>query len=255
MGLISVIKSIFGTAPSKASSPLPEAGNTEPVCPYCEADLEKMPGRKKKCPNCGEFIYVRTRPSDKKKILIREDQILIIEELWAIANDTYEQFLVKRKAYDDEKERLRLKFGKEPSENDIRWARLNKGLIKHAKEFQWGFYRNARLSMGDILKKESKELEALDTYLEVCYIDINGPNNCGTRDPQILKEYPPFNPKDAFLAPGVINYIHRLLENNNLTVAQAEERFLKVAQRSKQTLKLPVDASNAWKILEKEFCD
>lgn len=48
-------------------------------CPYCGIDLPKFPQRKTKCKNCDNFIYVRTRPSDKKKILLTEDEINRIE--------------------------------------------------------------------------------------------------------------------------------------------------------------------------------
>ncbi|MFZ4526085.1 MAG: hypothetical protein ACOYOE_11185 [Chlorobium sp.] len=253
MDVNSAIKHIFGSRRSAASNPLVDIGNTDPVCPYCEAILDKMPGRKKKCPSCGEFICVRTRPSDKKKILIKEDQILVVEEQWAIANGVHEQFLAELKAYNDERETLINKLGKEPSENDVRWSLLNKELLKHAQKYHWGLYRNARLSMGDILKAESKEIEALDTYFEVCYIDINGPNNCVTPEPEILKEYPPFNPKNAFLAPGVIGNIDKIVSSHGIAQVQAEERFIKVAERTQKSLKLPVKPGRAWKKMKKEI--
>lgn len=72
-------------------------GVTEAVCPYCDHVLEKMPGRKKKCPACTKDIYVRTRPQDKVKILVREDQLLLVEEQWSIANGTHPQFLAGQK--------------------------------------------------------------------------------------------------------------------------------------------------------------
>lgn len=253
MGLISAIKSMFGSRRLSSSNPLMNIGNTDPACPYCEVALDKMPGRKKKCPSCGEFIYVRTRPSDNKKILIKEDQILVIEEQWAIANGVHEQFLAERKAYNEEREALASKLGKEPSEHDIRWSLLNKELLKHAQNYQWGLYRNARLSMGDILKAEAKDLEALDAYFEVCYLDMNGPNNCGTLDPEILKKYPPFNPKEAFLAPGVIGYIDKIIGNHSIAQVQAEEKFIKVAERTQKSLKLPVTPERAWKTLKSEI--
>jgi len=37
-----------------------------PYCPYCGATLPKTPQRKTKCPNCKEFIYVRTSPVSQK---------------------------------------------------------------------------------------------------------------------------------------------------------------------------------------------
>src|SRR3989442_5791851 len=39
-------------------------GNTDAVCPNCSKLLDKIPGRKSKCPHCAEYIYVRTRPVD-----------------------------------------------------------------------------------------------------------------------------------------------------------------------------------------------
>jgi predicted RNA-binding Zn-ribbon protein involved in translation (DUF1610 family) len=255
MGLITAIKNMFGAKRSNTSSPYSDIGNAEPVCPYCDAALDKMPGRKKKCPSCGEFMYVRTRPSDKKKILIREDQISAIEEQWAIANGTHDQFLAERQAYEKERDALRSKFGREPSENDIQWSMLNKEILHHAQNFQWGLYRNARLRMGDILKKESKDVEALDTYLEVCYIDVNGPNNRGTRDPEIFRQYPSFDPKMAMVAPGVIGYIEKIVDSQHLSQQQVEERFIKVAHRTGKSLKLPVDAESAWKTIKSEIYD
>ena len=40
-------------------------------CPYCHKKLSKVLKRKTKCEFCGKSIYVRTRPKDMKKILIK----------------------------------------------------------------------------------------------------------------------------------------------------------------------------------------
>ncbi|OGN90711.1 MAG: hypothetical protein A2158_03860 [Chloroflexi bacterium RBG_13_46_14] len=61
-------------------------GNTEPTCPYCSQSLVKMPGKKTKCPSCGKFMYVRTRPSDRKRVIVTEQDAAKIEEQWAIKN-------------------------------------------------------------------------------------------------------------------------------------------------------------------------
>jgi DNA-directed RNA polymerase subunit RPC12/RpoP len=157
VGLIRLIKSLF--APK-----MPSIGNTEPVCPYCAYRLDKMPGRKKKCPGCGHPILVRTRPSDQKRILIREDQDLQIKEQWAIVNGDHKWFLAERKRFDAERENLRKRFGREPSKNDVEWAQLNRALLKHARDSDWGLYRSDWLTMGDIRRKEGRHLEALDLY-------------------------------------------------------------------------------------------
>lgn len=198
-------------------------------------------------------MLVRTRPTDRKKIVIREDQAIIIEEQWSIANGTHDEFLAARRKHEAERNRLQKQLGREPSENEIDWAKLSNDLGVYAKQFQWGLYRNARLSMGDILKKEKKYKDALDLYLEVCYLDLNGPNNCGSMDPEILREFPPFNPKDGFLAPGVLGYIDKLLQREKMKKGDIKHRFLEIATNVKNSLRLPVAPEKAWRQLSKEL--
>lgn len=51
-------------------------------CPYCGESLPKFPYRKTRCKNCGNFMYVRTRPSDNKRILAREENIEKLQSQW-----------------------------------------------------------------------------------------------------------------------------------------------------------------------------
>ena len=73
------LKKMFG----KREAPEMEGIGEIDQCPYCNEKLEKIPTRKSKCPHCKEYIYSRTRPSDRKKILIREDQIKELEKEWS----------------------------------------------------------------------------------------------------------------------------------------------------------------------------
>ena len=57
-------------------------------CPYCNKKLKKIPSRKSKCEYCQKFIYVRTRPSDRKIVLVSEEELKIIESEW---NKHYEE--------------------------------------------------------------------------------------------------------------------------------------------------------------------
>jgi len=57
-------------------------------CPYCGNPLAKTPGRKTKCPHCGGFIYVRTRPSDRKSVLATKEQADAIEAEWRMVTDS-----------------------------------------------------------------------------------------------------------------------------------------------------------------------
>ncbi len=99
MSFLSKIFRTFGNSRTEGNktTEIPRVGNKEPICPYCSSTLDKMPGRKIKCPSCSQIMYVRTCPDERVKILVREDQIELIEEKWSIENGTHEQFLAENR--------------------------------------------------------------------------------------------------------------------------------------------------------------
>ncbi len=229
-------------------------GVTDPACPYCGRQLEKMPGRKKRCPACGNDIFVRTRPQDKARILVRGDQLLEVEEQWAIANGTHDQFLAAERRRQNITAQLRTRFGREPSEHDIQWALLSDDIVTRAREENWGHYRNARFAMAEMLAKEKELLQALEFLLEVCYLDLNGPNNCGgLTDPGLLREFPRFDPEDGFLAPGVVARVHGMMDTLQESPQQVQSRFATIADRLARSLKLPLPPEEAWDKLERQI--
>ncbi len=52
------------------------------TCPACGIKLDTAPSRKKQCPSCKQFMYVRTTPVDRKQYLVTEDEIEIIKREW-----------------------------------------------------------------------------------------------------------------------------------------------------------------------------
>jgi len=240
------------------SSPV---GRTESVCPYCEHDLEKKPGRKRKCPHCGEFIYVRTRPSDRQKVLVTEAQAEQIEEQWAIVNGTHKEYLTRKEQFRNAKDELMKQWGQEPSDNMVRYHLLNRSSMKHAQEQQWGLFRNAKLEMAEIIRKESDPRNALERYLEVCYLDLNGPSNIGVfvdqdgkRTPILHENNPPWDPKRwGDLAPAVVGRLSKLIEKTETDRDKATEMFLCVATSLEESLQLPLSPQDAWKILAAEL--
>lgn len=207
-----------------------------------------MPGRKKKCEHCGEFIYVRTHPKNRKKILIRSDQIEIIELEWAKLNGTYDQLMAEKRAVENERKRLRKKFGKEPSENDVQWGLLNSKVLNYISTQQWGLCRNAKLSMGQILLSESKYRDALPIFIEVLYLDINGPMNI---DPSISKRR--FDSTMGMVVPYVLGEYLSLIEKNGLPQEAAESEFVKEATKLQKNLKPRIGPEGAWKRIKKEM--
>lgn len=225
-------------------------------CPNCHKALSKIPGAKTKCPHCGEFMLVRTRPKDNARVVVTKAEADKIDEQWRIESGTQEAHLAEQKRFESRKEALRKKFGgKDPSDHDVQWGLLNEDLLNHAKSGQWGLYRNTRFQMAEILKKENKLKDALRTYLEVCYLDLNGPSNTGGRnDPELLKEFPPFDPSEenSFLAPGVIDRIQRIVKKLDAKKGDVRKKFLEHNTRIEKAMRLPVAPTDCWSKIEDE---
>jgi hypothetical protein len=226
-------------------------------CPYCKEKLDPIPKRKKECPHCSKFIYSRTRPSDKKKVLVTEKQKDKIELEWTRFHEANEEVeLMQNDDYAKAKKDLSKQFGKEPSLNDIKWRVFNQKIIEYASKKQWGLYRNNKLDMAFLLQKENKNKQALSTMFEVIYLDINGCNNVGViyskkeMDEYGIKE---FNPKSAFFAPGVIGPIQDLIDKIELSEKESKELFIYINEKMKPVKDMPIPEENAWEKLLKEL--
>lgn len=250
------ILDIFRSKPTVDDQQREQKDERKAECPNCHKELFKIPGAKTKCPHCGEFMFVRTRPKDNARVVVTKAEADKIDEEWTIVAGTHDIFVAEKEEFAKEKEILRKRFGgKEPPDNDVRWGLLNKQIIENAKSGDWGLYRNTRFQMAEILRGEMKLRDALRIYLEVCYLDLNGVRNVGgMNDPEILKEFPPFDPKEsAFLAPGVIDLIKRIVLKLNLNKEEIKQIFVEHNSRSEKSLRLPVSVGEAWTSLDKEI--
>jgi hypothetical protein len=121
---------------------------------------------------------------------------------------------------------------------DAVWAGYNQDLMEYAREGRWGLYRNTRLSMGQMLKKEKRYLTALSTLLEVCYLDMNGPSNNGY-----------FLPKEGMLYPGIIEIINILIKKSKTSPEEVEKMFFHAVAIQKSALKLTLKDEEVWAVL------
>jgi uncharacterized protein YcgL (UPF0745 family) len=208
-----------------------------------------MPTRKKKCPKCGNAIYVRTRPIDRKKVLVREDQVKVIEDEWNkyhLANKTYLGISVNSEKFQRVYNNLKKQFGQEPSTGDVFWALIQNEQLECLKSNDWGLYRNTVFTQYDLLIDESKLRPALERLLYVCYLDVNGPRNNGS-----FRNRSPFDLEDAFTAPGVISRLNDLRDRLGLTNDEVKEIFFKTIKEPYK--KMPLSIEKSWKAIEKEF--
>lgn len=162
-------------------------------------------------------------------------------------NGTDEAHLKDQERFQKKKMELSKRYGGKSSDSDVQWAVYNEELIDHAQDKNWGYYRNTRLKMAEQLKKEMKNSHALATYIEISYIDANGPRNVGgVTDPEVLKEFPPFDSKLASQAPGVVHIISKLSEALDLNEQELKTKYLEVATSVQSNLRLNVSTKKAW---------
>ncbi|HEX4052956.1 MAG TPA: hypothetical protein VHX86_01695 [Tepidisphaeraceae bacterium] len=203
-------------------------------------------------------------------MLVTEAQTEKIEEQWFIVHGgTHDAYLEAKRRVEQEKVNLAERFaevkamlgerfGGEPSDQDVRWGLLNQDLLGHIQQRNWGLFRNTKFAMAEILKKEGRSTQALGFYLEVCYLDLNGPNNIGGEtDNELLRENPPWDPQRAlslgFTAlPGLAT---DMIRKTSLVPATVEEIFRKKASTLYTALHLPLSPADAWPQIKKALFD
>lgn len=227
-------------------------------CPSCNKALSKIPGSKTKCPHCSDYIYVRTRPKDNIRVTVNKEEADKIDEEWRIINGTEEIYLDEEKRFNDRKEVLKQKFGgKEPSDNDVSWGLLNEDIINNIKKGQWGLYRNTRIKMADILLREGKLMNALQIYLRVCYLDLNGATNMTLDENGNIYDDPeynkPFDIELKFLAPGILDIIKKIIKKLSLDKKEVKEIYLKISNLEQKSTRAPINPVNTLEELDKEI--
>jgi hypothetical protein len=222
-----------GSAAQKAVEPFEDRPQPEPIdsrkaeCPCCRGALKKIPGSKTKCPHCGEFIFVRTRPQDRSRVLVSAAGACHIAEDWDVLRDVREpdfRYLVTKAEVDSERERLRRKaVSMDPTDDEVKWALLEKMAAKDEAENKWGLARNGYMLMADFLVRRWKLADALTLYLHVCALDLNGPQNLDS----LSQDLPPFDPATAFLAPAVVDHVRVIAKKLKLSMDDVRALFVR----------------------------
>jgi len=140
-----------------------------------------------------------------------------------------------RREYEHIKAQLTVESGKEPSAGEIRWVLASEHLVQCVRDGDWGIYRDTKVEMAQQLEGEQKLKQALGTYLEVCYLDVNGPCNRGAK---------PFDPSQAVIAPGIARKVRELSRGLGLQPDEVKRLFAEAAEIYHNGL--PVDSAKAW---------
>jgi len=110
-------------------------GQTEPVCPNCQANVEKMPLETCHCPNCNEEIFVMKRPKDKATVLVTKQEAEQLNHEWEAYNERRDPYLREKGAHAINLEYSELweKLGREPTLKEIKASFLKKDNTKPIK--------------------------------------------------------------------------------------------------------------------------
>jgi ssDNA-binding Zn-finger/Zn-ribbon topoisomerase 1 len=150
---LDLIKNIDVELKNKATY-IKDAISSHP-CPYCQKILEKAPSRKKKCPACNNYIYVRKLPYTSQRVLATDKAIPIIERYWKYYHASsikqlgrfspinenkwlghLKAYGITKEDFDSEKEKLSKKYGMQASSRDTFWKIFNKLIRVHANDLQ-----------------------------------------------------------------------------------------------------------------------
>lgn len=133
---------------------------------------------------------------------------------------------------------------------DVLWDYFNKQSIIHARNFDFGFYRNVRLNMYQFLMEEKKFQEAFQLLCEVLSYDLSGLQNNEKNlfeweksNPQVFLEiyklkleyYFPYKEENKTIAPAVSKWFAQMQERFKMN----NEEFRTAVFENMQKIQLP----------------
>jgi hypothetical protein len=233
---------------------VPPIDSREAICPNCQGALKKVPGSKTKCPLCGEFMFIRTDPHTRIRVVVTEAGAEQIDDEIAKLNGTWEDRLKEKKKIAKAKAELTKKFGGvEPSKEDLEWNLAIKDSIEYAKKHWWSSYALNQNKKAEMLLKRGKQKLALELFLQVAYLEHNGvqESEADAASRKMMAEigFKEFDPDKANLPPYSMSDVKVLIKELNLNLDTVESLF--VAEMKKLKLgKLPISPEESWKYIK-----
>jgi hypothetical protein len=209
-------------------------------CPACQGKLKDV--NQKDCPHCGEAVVGEKHFQSKKRMLLTGEQAerLHVEKQhykdlkWALE-------LADQLGTNDREMVSMVKATKPEQKFVVLWVRANDMSMAHATKSRWLSYRNTRLAMGDILRREGKKEKALGFYLGVSFIDANGPADDG-----------PFQPQGALPKRPVLQNVVALAKELELDEQALQAAYLEAAGAEKNRF-MPLEPAQTWDGFLREF--
>ena len=143
------------------------------------------------------------------------------------------------------------------SGNQQVWQSAFRSDDKRRAGSQLGLYRCDRFNLVMLHKQKKEYFDALLVFLEVFYLDINGPQNVGHMfDPELDKGKKPkeWNPKHIFITPAVIHCCQLMMKRTKTTVESTMQIFTQMVQSRFENLGLPITPEEAWgKLIQSQY--
>lgn len=229
---------------------VPPIDTREAICPNCQGALKKVPGSKTKCPLCGEFMYIRTNPHTRTRVVVNEAGAEHLDDETAKLNGTWEDRLKEKQKIAKAKAELTKKFGGvEPSKEDLEWNLAIKDSIEYAKKHWWSSYALNQNKKAEMLLKRGKQKLALELFLQVAYLEHNGvqESEADAASRKMMAEigFKEFDPENANLPPYSISDAKALIRELDLNLDTVESLF--IAEMKKVKIgKLPITPEESW---------
>jgi hypothetical protein len=233
---------------------VPPIDTREAICPNCQGALKKVPGSKTKCPLCGEFMYIRTNPHTRTRVVVNEAGAEYLDDETAKLNGTWEDRLKEKQKIAKAKAELTKKFGGvEPSIEDLEWNLAIKDSMEYAKKHWWSSYALNQNKKAEMLLKRGKQKLALELFLQVAYLEHNGvqESEADAASRKMMAEigFKEFDPDNANLPPYSINDAKALIKELDLNLDTVESIFL-VEMKKVKIGKLPISPEESWKYIK-----
>ena len=214
--------------------------------------------KEKNCVPKQQKTYLKVSSGDRREV--RMTQAEDSEHQRAIKRELEGLSEADRKRFEQIRAAHRERHGKETPEqlhsvlHAIRRNIYERQGLEGVKEGNFARFRDARLGLALLLEEEAEKdaeklRKALATHLEVCYIDLNGPQEATTRERERYNT-PPFEPDKSLLTSGIVNIANVYIERLGLTRAETKALFHKHNSRHLSHLHMPLSIDEGWNQLE-----
>lgn len=241
-------------APGRSRLPRALPAQRRPVCPSCRAPLAGSLRNGDLCSKCGSRYYLRRKANSGTRYLLSAAQAAAFDAdvaRPAAAPQARAAAATRRQPLDTDKRRFNWMWVYGTAEGQ--WRAAKRALTLHARDGNWVLYRNSRFEMAEVRRKQDRLREALDLYLEVWYLDLNGPHDCwGVSGVRRIYEDAPFQPADGLTTPLVARWVIRIAERLYMDQPQVERAFVEIATRLYQSMGLPLTPGDAWRLARRD---